>query len=290
MSELRLNDIVEISELKGAYSSIVKLVKDKAGNEFILKTVKPQDEEEVYNEKFFLQTLKENSLPAINVIDCEGLSNNQILLEYLSKAREVDQVNSKEVYSLFGSTLKKMHNIKFESVFRIDAAGEKIDTSWSNFINDTEIYSNSRLARFKYELSEQDRVIVSEVFERLRSIKLNFISLLHCDLHGNNALYQDNQVYLFDKGSDIICGDSLFDLAMLSLNFPSELNLEVKDLQPEFLDQKSLFNSFIQAYGYDFRNSSNFYDYLLLHCVSRLGNPFQPFLENLIWALLSYLK
>ena len=111
-------------------------------------------------------------------------------------------------------------------------------------------------------------------------------SLLHGDLHANNAFITHKEVILFDKEPTIAAGDPLYDLALLGIDFPN--GLFVSTHNPQRQKDTRLWSAFIEGYGENFieKNTKLYAGYVLLRCLERYPNPFETYSKDVIDAIL----
>ncbi len=271
-----------IKELPGAYSSKVELVEIEE-EYYVLKTATP---EEITNEMFFNKTLKNNGLPVLKIIDNVELANNQLLMEYIPGSPELENFPTPENYIRWGEVAKKLHSITSPKPYKVDEEGRQIKLNWSDFIEE-EI--KAALLRQKERNTNLDDQFIKDVVQFVRplaDVKNDNFSLVHGDLHSNNILITTRGAILFDKGSDIMYGDPLYDLAQVGISFQIGLHLEhEKRYKPELLA------AFIKGYGGDFTQPDEklFARYITLRALRNHPNIFEPFLVELMRAnLLKY--
>lgn len=260
-----------------AYSSIVELV-ELEGRKYILKTV---DAEEAWNEKRFLQKMKQQGLPTLELIDYPGLAENQILLEYIPGSKTIDSQDPEQVKK-WGSMIRQMHNLKYDGAFRINSKNQEQKLDWNtHLIEVIDEAVDSRLGGWT-ELSdgflEQAR---SYVHERLNITNPEF-TLIHGDLHYGNTLLRNDEVILYDKSSELFAGDPLYDLTIVMTHFPNGLYVTT-DNESEVRDS-GLLEAFMEGYGDDFiRSQKDKLDlYMVIRALDRYPNPFEIFNKEII--------
>lgn len=274
-----------IKELQGSYSSKVELMSDQNDKLWVLKTVSDNDVEEIINEKYFLETLRKQELNAIKFQDSPNEDPNQILLEYLENSVTVGSTKNILVYKAFGQQVARMHEIKYNKCYQLKCdVKEPID--WNHFILSELEYGIKRIKDKNIHFSDQELNLIVKIISDLTSKNIgDKFSLLHCDLHTNNALYTTNfkKVYLFDKGSTVLSGHPFYDLALILIEFPHLFGLE-KVAENDQL----LFESLIEGYGHNFwyENQELCIKYTLLRSIGRVGSPFNPYLVELIRKLI----
>lgn len=276
-----------VEEIKGGYCSKVELYLDLETNiKWVLKTVAEDSIEEINNEKFFLQELKSHDLNPIEFNDYHA--PNQMLLEYLENSTTVGTTNNAEAYRLFGEQVAKMHKISYQSVFKIDSSNQQVPIQWKDFIAEELEYGLKRIEQKKINFTKTELSKISERITQLANTPYSgIITLLHCDLHTNNALFVElptKKVYLFDKGSSIVSGHAYYDLAIILIEFP-----HIFGLDKQSANDSELLEAFIQRYGFNFWKNDNqlIKNYVLLRAIGRIGSPFNPYLEDLIKSIIS---
>lgn len=272
-------DLKNLKMLKNfdAYSSTVELV-DIDGKEFVLKTV---DEEEAWNEKRFLQTMKDHGLPTLEMFDALGLKDNQILLEYVPGSKNIEWQDVRQVEQ-WGGAVRQMHNIKFESALRITSENKEQQVDWNDYLRGMVNQAvDSRLGgktEMSDELLEQIRAFV---ISRLPSVS-NAFSLLHGDLHDGNTLVKDGKVIIYDKSSEIFAGDPMYDTAIIMTHFPN--GVYVMTGKESNARDRELLEAFMKGYGEDFiKTQKERLDfYTVIRCLDRYPNPFEIFNKEII--------
>jgi len=281
-------ELTFVSGLKGSYSSKVELFKDQNDRQWVLKTVPEEEVGEIINEKYFLDLLRSHGLNAIDYRSFPDQKPNQILLEFLVNSITISDGGTRKVYELFGQQVAKLHSISFNQCLKLDSGSRTSVVGWQDFVLENLNYGLERIKTREINFSTKELGLIIERIKELqeRQLNENMISLLHCDLHTNNALYvQDptEKIYLFDKGSDILSGDPYYDLALVLIEFPSLFGLK-----PILETDESLFQSFIQGYKFDFWESNKrlCQNYALLRAIKRIGSPFTPYLDDLIKSII----
>ncbi len=277
-----------IRELEGSFSSKVELIKDTNNKLWVLKTVPKNDAEEIYNEKYFLKTLSDNKLNPICIWNLDSLEPNQLIIEYIENSNTVGKTINSNAYNLLGKEVKKMHGIKYDKIFKINSSNQKVEVNWNDFILKELEKGLKRIETKKINFTNLEINQITTTINNLSKIPLFEISLLHCDLHFNNALFTDTEnpkIFLFDKGSSIISGHPYYDLAIAVIEFPSLFGLEKSTS-----NSQELFLSFVDGYDLNFweHDRELLLDYVLLRSIQRLGSPFNPYLEDLIKSILKY--
>jgi Phosphotransferase enzyme family len=276
-----------IRQLKGSFSSKVELIQDENDKFWVLKTVNKKNVYEIYNEKYFLNQLKKFNLNSIQIHDSRDLLPNQIILEYLKNSETVGNEQNPKVFKIFGEEVKKLHQINhYDSAIKIDNNGVLQKINWTDFVIQE---LNSGLERIKSKqinFSDQTINLIKSRIINLSRIPFDRFSLLHCDLHTNNALWvrSSNKVYLFDKGSAILSGHPYYDLAVVLIEFP-----HLFGFNKLYKDDDKLICNFFEGYGFNFlkKDKDLCLNYILLRSINRIGTPFNPYLYDLIISILN---
>lgn len=268
-----------IKELPGAYSSKVELVEIDS-QQYVLKTA---DLEEISNEIFFNKTISDNGLPALKIIKNTSLLKNQILMEYIEGSPELEKHRTVENYISWGEVTKKMHSIISPKPYKVNEEGRLVEVKWPEFIEE-EI--KAAVLRQQERNTNLDPRFIDEVVQFIRpvvNIKHDSFSLVHSDLHSNNVLITERGSILFDKGSNIMYGDPLYDLAQTGISFQVGLNSE-----KENEETAKLLQAFITGYGMDFikKDEKLFARYIALRALRNHPNIFEPFLVALLKSIL----
>jgi fructosamine-3-kinase len=234
--------------------SKIELV-DLNGEKLILRTAGLED---IYNEKLFIEELQKHKIKTLEIFRNESLKDNQLLLEYINGSPILaDNLTDENIYN-WGILIKKIHQIKFDKIFKIISSGKKEYCSWNDFIKERLSFAKLKIDRNRLDLTKDE---ISKVNEKLFKFKVSEpknITLLHCDLNKYNILLKNNEPIIFDKGNQIFCGDYLFDLA--------SVKIALTDRQ---------LKEFIKGYGEDFTktNLDLFEFYYLLRTIMRFPNP-----------------
>lgn len=266
----------KIGKIEGAHSSQIEMV-EMDGLKYVLKT---STLAEVAAEKFFYSHLKENNLPALRTLEGGEIKRNQILLEFVEGSPTLEGNQDPVFYKMWGELTRHIHEIHFDHSFYFDVAGNRQELNWSKFLErDVKSIEN------KGGLSKE---VFSEAIKILSSPPKNQFSnsLLHCDLHQNNVLVKDGELYFFDIGADMSSGDPLYDLAIVMINLPNGLYIDTSE--PEYMNDQALRDAFIEGYGNNFvENDRKALDwYVLLRAIQRYPNKFEPYLQKVISTVL----
>jgi len=223
--------------------------------------------EDIYNERAFVAELKKHQIRTLQIFESEILLANQLLLEYIeSSPLLADNLTDKNIYN-WGVLIKKIHQIKFDKVFKITATGEKDYCGWGDFVKARLAMAKLKLDRNKLDLTEDQSNLMRAKLFNFNVPEPKNIALLHCDLNKYNILLDNKELILFDKGNQIFSGDYLFDLA--------SVKIALTDKQ---------FQEFIKGYGEDFTktNSKLFEFYYLLRIIMRFPNPNRQIIKDVL--------
>jgi Ser/Thr protein kinase RdoA (MazF antagonist) len=246
------------------------------GRKFLIKTA---TEEEVQNEKFFMQTLKEHGLPFLEIQDNDLLASNQVLVEYLEDSPTLDDQLTAEAFRWWGEMVRRMHAIKFDVVFSIDGSGEKRRTEWKFYLE-----HRFAEAQKKTPFTPSEVQAIEKRIRPLFFIEPESPCLLHGDLHTNNVIRKDEHLVLFDKSPWIVSGDPAYDLAIVLLNFPAGTYVKTDDI--EYANDRALLTAFFEGYGPEFTKEMTD-SYVLFRAFERYPNHHEPFLHEIIANILS---
>lgn len=276
-----------VKDLKGGYTSQVQLV-EYEGKQYVLRTATI---EEVKNEKFFHELLKKNNIPSLQVFDEFDVADNQIVLEYIKDSPTLEEYVEcggnleigKKVIEKWGRELRKIHNIEFDQIEYIKE-DKQYSVSWEQFIENEITYGLERQKIRNTNLSNSFLENITGFLEQLKSMQPAKLCLVHCDPHENNVLLRGDDLIFFDKGSDVISSDALFDLIIVVFEFIGAID-GFEDLGDP-CDREYL-QAFIKGYGYDFTQDALRFDlFLVLRAFTRHPNPFTPFLDTIMIRVL----
>lgn len=261
-----------IRPLSGSSSSTVSLVTIE-NQEYVLKTA---DITEIENEHEFNRHLYLYHIPCLKTFQNSNLQSNQILLEYIPNSPTLGNHLTPQLCYQWGVLMSQLHAIQSPHASYFDSTLHTIP--WSDFI------SNEIHARYKKDKPAKiPQELLSKIISPVLSQSHNHYSLLHGDCHSNNVLIKNKYLILFDKASEIVFGDPAYDLAIIALEFPHERYATLGN--PEHAQDSMYLHAFIQGYGRDFTQDTNFDHYVLLRSVIREPNPFQPYLSDVIDGL-----
>lgn len=267
-----------IKELPGAYSSKVELV-DVDSVLWVLKTA---DVDDIVNEKKFFDLISLQGLPVLKTLDVPELKPNQILIEYVPNSPTLSGQLTKPIGRNWGQLMAGIHSIKHKSAARLEKNKLKLIT-WSDFIQERITKGIEKHVKNKTGLPIRQ---ITQTLSPLLSYSPKEYSLIHGDAHSNNVLIYNKQLYIFDKNSIIFYGDTLFDLALIAIEFPN--GLYIKTLDSENQKDSVVIKSFVTGYGTDFINDNRriFDLYVLMRAFTRFPNKFEPHLEAIIRSVL----
>ncbi len=276
ITNFNLNEARIVKNLNGR-SSTVDLI--ETDNKFyILKTAETED---IWNEKDFLKTLKDNKMPSLQVYENPQLKENQLLLEYIPESKGIEWSNPADVEK-WGTTVRKMHSITFDKPFKINGENQKEVLEWNLHLK--KVLDGAINDQLEVE-NGLDNILLEKirdyVYKRL-DFRLSNVTLIHGDLHDGNTLIKDGEVVLYDKSSELFAGDPLYDLTIIMTHFPngtyvnSDNGKDSKDVE--------LLEAFMKGYGEDFvRTQKERLDlYLVIRALDRYPNPFESFNKQII--------
>jgi len=270
-----------IKKLEGSFCSDVYLVKLK-GIKYVLKRC---GLDEIVSEKMFNKELSKHGIKTLSFFDNHNLKTNEILLEYVEGSKTLVNYFTESNCKKWGEISKKIHDIKFESCFKYNDKGEKVELTWSNYLA-----SKIKKAFLKskenndYGFTKKEIKRIKEYLEPLFNINLEHFSLIHGDFHTGNVLIKNNELIPFDKNPEIFTGDFLLDLAIAIVDMPNGTLMHTDN--PKYANDKKCFNAFLESYNYDFLSDSNLYKYIMLIAFGRLYTPFSENYKDIIYNLL----
>ena len=265
----------KIKKLEVDASATIEIVKNEQGHELVLKTSDPY---EVNVERKFIEILKEHNIPHLELYEDETLLPNQLLLEYVEDSPTIGKDELPKWFIKWGEIIRKIHDVKSPEAIKVLEDNSVQSVSWNNFIK--ERYQTAVSKHVEVGLLDTGTMEkIGKLVERLQSTEISTYSLIHGDLHSNNAMIRNEEVILFDKGSSILYGDMLYDLAVPIINF--SFTNEEKD--------KENIEAFMQGYGESFleTNIERLDYYVLLRAFERHGNKFEPQTGDIMFRLLS---
>lgn len=256
--------------LRKAYSSKLR-IELQNGKEYIIKQV---DAQEAESELFFQNQLKTIGLSAMEMVrHDEGLA-----VLFISDAQTLGDNETPELYEKLGAELRRLHEVTFAEPFVIDAAGERQEISWIDFIHSRLDFATARQAKddgLNQGIIKECKKKILEVISK----QTEFPCLIHGDLHANNVLIKDSNLYIFDKASQIMTGDPMYDLALFGITLPGAVYKVGNDIARD----KLLMVAFIKGYGTDFTRNRDIFDaYVLLRCLERWPNPFEKEIPEIV--------
>jgi len=267
-----------IGNIPGAHAAKVQLV-EIDGKEYILKT---EAAEEVASEKFFYKILQENKLNSLSVVEGDFLSPNQLATQYVKDSPTLAKFQKEENFKNWGREIGRMHSINFPACLIMNAPAVPKEISWAEFIGERIQFALRKETDLVANLPKKAHVLLSELLK----VELQKYSLLHSDLHINNALIIGNTIFLFDKYGTILSGDPLFDLALMGINFPNHLYVNTDN--PKRQNDTELLSTIKEGYGEDFisRDRKRFDSYVLLRGLIRYPSRYEPHIKLIVKKIL----
>lgn len=277
----------KVKDLQGGYTSHVELV---TYNEelYVLRTATI---EEVRNERFFHQQLAKHNIPTLAVYDVDGLSKNQILLEYVPDSPTLeDYVNcdtdiqkSCLLIEHWGNLMAHVHSIRFDQIMYIKEE-QDLFVSWGEFIDNEISYGLERQRIRQTGLSKEFLTKIINFLQPLKDLIPKDYSLVHCDPHENNILIRGNDLVLFDKGSDVVSSDPLFDIIVVAIEFIGAFD-DFEDLGNSC--DSAYWQAFLKGYGPQIIDDTFRFDlFFVLRCLTRHPNPFTPYLDQVMLRII----
>lgn len=248
------------------------------GEKYVLKT---GTSEEVLNEKFFMSILQKHNIPSLVILEHPELAVNQMLMEYVEGSPTLDKHLTTEAFHLWGATVKAMHSIHLDTIYTIDGEGKEHVMSWKEYL-----LKRIDASKKKRALGDKKIELIKQHLQPLL-LRSDFeSSLLHGDLHSNNAILRNKEIVLFDKSPYIVAGDPAYDLVIVCMNFPAGTYIKTDD--PEYAHDAELLAAFIDGYGkaYFEENKEIIDMYILLRSFERYPNKHEPFLGEIIDSIL----
>lgn len=276
----------KLQDLHGGEISQVELVEFES-KKYVLRTSNISD---ILNERFFQAELAKNNLAHLTIFNNEALQENQLLLEYIDGSPTLEKhilcdnnsaCNTDYIIE-WGRQMKKVHEITYRNVFIIDEHGQH-DLTWEEAIDREISYGLARQEEKDSGVASETLIKIGQKIENLKNYKPKIFSLLHCDPHENNVLLRGKDLIFFDKQSDFVSGDPLFDLAVIAQAFIGGV-AGFEDLG-QSCDAKNL-EYFIEGYGDDFRTHQYFNEFLLMRSLTRHPNPVRKNLGEIMKRLI----
>lgn len=253
----------KIKKLDVEAESIVEIVQNSEGRELILKTTK--DSFSVLIEKKFIEILTEYNLPHLCFFEDESLFTNQLLLEYIQDSPTLAKKETLFWIEKWGSLINKVHAVQSEEAKKMFENGELQALVWKDFLierYDIAVKKHKISGIFDEEVLENMR----SVLEKLCSFDVFKYSLIHSDLHTNNAMIRNDEVVIFDKGNAIFFGDPAYDLAIFFISFG------FSDLEDDEEKVEAFKRGYDQSYFEVYKEKIELYT--LFRAFERSGNRF----------------
>lgn len=257
-----------ISRKKYTSVELIKLNNKK----YILKTAPA---ESIAKEKFFIDTLIKNNLPYLKYYSYPQIKQNQLLLEYFPENLLLKNKFTLESCIKWASAIRKIHKVNFDSFFYINDYGNYENMQWREFLEDYLAYLINKLYLSSDSLGIQFKK-TERILNRVLDFKPKFFSLIHGDLHVENAAFKKNEIVLFDSVSTMAVGPRIYDLSIV---YSETLSVFNKNL----VDTNLYLHAFNEAYG-DLSEEEKYYlDYfILLRSLHRYPNRHSSFLDKTI--------
>ncbi|RMD51078.1 hypothetical protein D6827_02860, partial [Candidatus Parcubacteria bacterium] len=213
------------SGLEKAYVSSVVL-DERDGKMVVIKRIDKRARE---IERLFHNTLRARKLPAMTAV----IKKEELWLDYISNAKTLGENLTKHMVKRVGAAVADMHKISVPAVFIFTDGVDIKFKKWSDFIKETIVYGSER----QNKRHGFDKKTTLAIIKQLSAFNFNEPVnpvLLHGDLHSDNILIANDEIYIFDPAYWVIGGDPFYDLALLAINLNDEL-----------------LSAFIEGYGYD---------------------------------------
>ncbi|HBU28181.1 TPA: hypothetical protein DEB00_03635 [Candidatus Uhrbacteria bacterium] len=262
------------SGLAKAYSSQL-LIEWQDGKEVIVKQVEPQERE---SELYFQAQLQSLGLSAMEMYsDPRGL-----IILFIPDAQTLGDKETPELYERLGHTLRLLHAREFDRCFFIDASGNEQEYPWADFVQHTLAAGRDRQNKMQgLSTDTVERITGKLGLEQLSCIGTP--RLLHGDLHANNVLIHQDDLYVFDKADQMMAGDPMYDMALFAITLPGALYGVGNEVERD----KKFLDALIRGYGFDFSADRGRLDaYVLLRALERCPNPFEPEIPEIVDRIL----
>ncbi len=268
-----------VKKLHG-YTATVELVSSQG----VLWVKKEAIPEEIYNEIYFHKEVH----PSLKLIYEPDINPSIFFVEYLSDTRSLQENITPENFYLWGKAVAHIHSHIYLNPQRMDEQGILYTLVWGEYIQGDFLEGIERQSRKKTDITSKQIEIFRNLVTPLKGLSPKSV-LLHCDLHTGNVLLQNDEAFIIDKGSSLIAGDSLYDLALISLSYPSShLNISLNQWDKEIIKKNTeLMDAFMEGYGVSYIDTSHevFMRYVALRLLGRYPNPFESNLRPLIESI-----
>lgn len=257
--------------LEKAHSSQVRIEK-RDDRDVLIKSV---DARERKNEIAFHALLHELGLPSMNLREV----NEELVIDFIEGAKTLGDVETVENYQRLGEMLRALHSKTYLEPFLLDDNGNKQPLDWQTFL--------SRCISTGKKRQEERGGFSESIIDRMREVIQNIpepkkITPIHGDLHGNNVLLKNDQLYLFDKADQVFAGDPLYDLSLFGITLPGIYGIGShgeRDIE--------MMKAFVEGYGEDFMKDRMTFDrYVLLRSFERWPNPFETEIPMIVERIL----
>ncbi|MFH1089409.1 MAG: phosphotransferase [Candidatus Uhrbacteria bacterium] len=261
--------------IERAYASKLR-VEHRGGKAVILKSVAAQERK---NELAFHTLLAELGMPNMQVAE-EG---NDLVVDFIADAETLGDEETPERYEQLGRSLRILHFREYPNPFIVERDGTRRELDWNTFLNQQVQYGIAR--------QKEREGLGQDLIKRIVAVisvgaKPERITPIHGDLHANNVLLKNDNLYLFDKADNIFSGDPLYDLALFGITLPG-----IYGVGSEVVHDQRLAQALIAGYGSDFLSDRDTFDrYVLLRAIERWPNPFEKEIPELVQVILGRFK
>jgi len=261
--------------MQQAYSSKLR-IEHRGDKAVILKSV---DAQERKNELAFHTLLHELGMPRMNVVE-EG---EDLVIDFITDAETIGDEETPERYEQFGSALRVLHSREYPHAFVIEADGTQRELDWNTFLKQQVQYGVGR----QKEKEGLDDDVMNHVIAALSvNVTPEKFVPVHGDLHVNNILLKDEDLFLFDKVDHVFSGDPLYDMALFGITLPG-----IFGVGSEIERDENLLKALVAGYGSDFMSDRPTFDrYVLLRAIERCPNPFEEEIPELVQVILKRYK
>lgn len=252
----------------GGGEASVELVR-AGGALWVLKRHRPRN---VAAERAFHRALRTHGLPSLQTPDCRGLSQDQILLEYVEGSPTIGGAPPPELCRRLGSAIGALHRIGSAKFTVLDDNGAEHPAIWRDFVTARIDEVIARQRRLGTDLPDDLLRQAEDRLSALLSFEPTWFVLTHGDLHLNNALVRGDEIVLFDKGAGVWVAPVVFDLCLIvSEAFPGACYGVAREGDDERL------SAFLEGYGPIPLDQARWLEhFVLLRSLRRYPSPFVP--------------